>query len=845
MHYDIILVDGSSYLFRAYYALPPLSSPEGLPTGAMIGVLNMLHKLTQEYPDAKTVVVFDPKGPTTRHKTYPDYKANRREMPEELGQQIEPLFTFIKAMGLPLVIRDGIEADDVIASMVREYEPDYSVLISTGDKDLAQIVSPRVHLYNSMSKKLMDPQGVFDKFQVHVHQIVDYLALIGDSSDNIPGVPKVGPKTAVKWLQQYGSLDEIIAHKEAFPGKVGQYLRDSIDQCLLSRQLVTLQMDVPIPLLKELNTCPDTKRWHVLCQQWGFRQLASRFRHQTTGQQQKVDWVFEWPAGVSALYPHVEAVDGRTAVLGCAVFAQGQVKCFDWRHCKAIFPQERLSQEVIGWGLKSWICSTGRQDDFLDMGVFAYVVDSSQPIESLSMCALQYHIDSIHSDDVLGQGKQRKGWQDIEQKNYGQWLQSQMNALLILHSSLKKQVAEPCWQWLIDVEQPLISILAEMQETGIRVSEKSLAVLRQEVQIQTKRVIHDMNALIDEPINLNSPQQLRDILFNYFGYPVVEKTPSGVPSTSESALKEIVDGRPFVKHLLTYRSLAKLESTYLSGLPRHVRKDGRVHSQFNQCVTITGRLSSSDPNMQNIPIKTELGRRIRDAFVARDGDVIVAADYSQIELRLMAHFSEDPALVQAFHEGADIHAQTAAWLWGCDIDEVTSEQRRMSKAINFGLIYGMSAYGLAKQLQIDRTKAQQLIDRYFLSYPKVKEYMGHMRAVAKTTGEVGTLFNRKIQLNRATQQYGGMERLAINAPMQGSAAEIIKKAMVCCAQTNPSPEQIRLLLQVHDELVWEVEASQVQVAIKWMEKVMSQVVSLKVPLEVSIASGSSWQKAHG
>lgn len=849
MQYDLILVDGSSYLFRAFYALPALTSPDGGPTGALLGVLNMLNKLRQDHPETPMIIVFDPKGPTVRHEVYPEYKANRASMPDELALQIAPLHKMIKDWGLPLVIVPGVEADDIIATYTQKaLQKSDSVLISTGDKDMAQLVSKKVHLYNGMNQKTLDEDGVFEKFGVHVHQIVDYLALMGDASDNVPGVEKVGPKTAAKWLGLYGSVEGIIKHKHEIRGKVGEYLRASLDQLALSQKLVTLDDHVDVPDWSELALEPNPESWQQMCLKYGFKKLSQR----VSLHKQEPDLDYQWCEILTELqigdvfYPHVVIQDNQYSLVGCAFMRAEQIFCFDRRHAVGKLPNDAFNDGVLGVDLKAWLMATGRADNFSDLGVMLYVKDSSSPVSGLSDIATRCQLSCPDVSDVLGQGRQKKVWDDLSPDEYGPWLAKRVAVLKRAWDQANLDITPAEKSWNKDVEQPLISVLTTIQRSGIKMDNHKLAMLHKEISRKIGEVSERMENLVGESINFNSAQQMRELLFKKLGYPVVEKTPSGAPSTSESALRAIAHDRPFVHDLLTYRMLNKLETTYLAGLPRYQDSEsGRIHAQFHQCVTITGRLSSSDPNMQNIPIKTSYGHKIRECFVAPEGSALIAADYSQIELRLMAHFSGDEALVDAFNHDKDIHTQTASWLLGCPISEVTADQRRMSKAINFGLIYGISAFGLARQLDIGRSEAKDLIERYFSSYPGVKQYMDKMRKAAKSDGFVETLFGRRIQLARASDAYGGMERLAINAPMQGSSAELIKKAMVQISQRDVLGVHSKMILQVHDELVFECHQDHVSDLSDAVKDIMMGAAKLKVPLKVDVGVGHTWESAHG
>ncbi|MCU7842354.1 MAG: DNA polymerase I [Candidatus Thiodiazotropha sp. (ex Monitilora ramsayi)] len=893
-----ILVDGSSYLFRAYHALPDLSNSRGEPTGAIVGVLNMLRRLLNEYEPEHIAVIFDAPGGSFRNELYEAYKANRPPMPEDLRIQIAPLHEIIQAMGLPLVMVEGVEADDVIGTLARQAkEQGMDTLISTGDKDMAQLVNQHVSLVNTMSETFTDQAGVEEKFGVKPSQIIDYLALMGDSVDNIPGVPKCGPKTAAKWLQAYGDLDNLMAHADEIKGKIGENLRASLDFLPLSRELATIKLDVPldkgpadyrpsdpdIDVLREQYTRMESNRFLAT--------LESGVEPSAEAQPEPVETAYEsvldeelfnrWlerleQAPLFAFDTETTSLDYMSAELVGLSFAvePGEAAYVPLAHDYPGAP-DQLSRDWVLDRLKPLLQNANRkkvgQNLKYDMSVLArydielcgvafdtmlesYVLDSTatrHDMDSLAKTYLQQ--ETIHFEDIAGKGKKQLTFNQIDLEQAGPYAAEDADITLRLHQALWPRLeAEPSLSELFAaVEIPLVPVLSRIERNGVRIDCDKLKQQSDEMA----KTMHDLEQqayeIAGHSFNLGSPKQIGEIFFNELKLPVIAKTPKGAPSTAESVLVELAElGHELPSVILQHRGLSKLKSTYTDKLPEMVNPDtGRVHTSYHQAVAATGRLSSSDPNLQNIPIRSEEGRRIRQAFVPEPGWKMVAADYSQIELRIMAHLSGDEGLLRAFSAGEDIHRATAAEVFGESLDQVTSEQRRSAKAINFGLIYGMSAFGLARQLGIERGAAQEYVDLYFTRYPGVAEFMDRIREQAREAGYVETLFGRRLYLPdikaRNHQRRTAAERTAINAPMQGSAADIIKRAMLkvdgwICGEKPP----VRLLMQVHDELVLEVESGYVDQAIQHLRDAMQGAASLDVPLLVDVGVGDDWEAAH-
>lgn len=900
----LVLVDGSSFLYRAFHALPPLMNSRGEPTGAVLGVANMLRKLVAAYPDAHIGVVFDAPGRTFRDDLFDAYKSHRPPMPDDLRLQIEPLHAIIRALGLPLLIETGVEADDVIGTLaVQAAEQGYFVVISTGDKDMAQLVNGNIILENTMFDVRLDREGVLAKFGVPPERIIDYLALVGDSSDNIPGVPKVGPKTAAKWLQHYGSLDEIIAQADSISGKVGENLRASLEQIPLSRQLATIRCDLALPLTPEQLACaePDRVTLRERLKQMEFnnwlRQLDAADPAPTAPSR---------PLPTDALAPpevHYETVLTEadfnrwlSALKAAPLFAfDTETTSLDYSHAEVVglsFAIESgqaayvpLAHDYPGSPPqldRAWVLETLRplledphrakvgQNLKYDAHVLAnhgitlrgirhdtmlesYVLDSTASRHDMDLLAAHYlHQTTISYEEVAGKGAKQIPFAQVGLTEATRYAAEDADITLRLHQHLwPKLSAEAELKEVYEtLEIPLVPVLCRIERTGVLVDVFMLAEQSRELARRMMALEQEAHAVAGSPFNLGSPKQIQAILYDTLNLPVVKKTPTGQPSTDESVLAELAEIYDLPRLILEYRSVAKLRSTYTEKLPQQINpKTGRVHTSYHQAVAATGRLSSSDPNLQNIPVRTQEGRRIRQAFVAPQGHCIIAADYSQIELRIMAHFSGDPALLAAFADGSDVHRHTAAEVFDVALSEVTLEQRRSAKAINFGLIYGMSAFGLAKQLGIDRTLAQRYIDIYFQRYPGVKAFMEQSRETAREKGYVETLMGRRLYVpeinsrNGQRRQYA--ERTAINAPMQGTAADIIKAAMITVDRWIYSTGvPVKMVMQVHDELVFEVAEDFINQATTEIRTLMTDTARLRVPLLVDVGTGRNWDEAH-
>jgi DNA polymerase-1 len=902
LHGPVVLVDGSSYLFRAFYALPDLRSTSGHPTGAIRGVISMLRRLAKDYPTSPLAVVFDAPGKTFRDDMYEQYKANRSSMPDDLREQIAPLHEMIKAMGLPFVMVEGVEADDVIGTYAAQATASQKhTVISTGDKDMAQLVTPFVTLVNTMTETTMDAAGVVEKFGVNPEQIVDYLALMGDTVDNIPGVPKVGPKTAAKWLNEYGSLDELIAKAEEVKGKVGENLRDSLEQLPLSRALTQIKCDVDLPLhfADLVPTEPDVAVLGKFYREFEFKSWLEEVEpvggandavgaNEVVQEQVETDYdlildegqLSEWVQRLSeqelfAIDTETTSVNYMDAELVGFSFAvsPGRAAYLPVAHDYPGAP-DQISLETAITALRpvlenSAIAKVGQNLKY-DMSVLArYGVAIEGPIHDtmlqsyvLNSVATRHNMDAlagyyldrktIHFEDVAGKGAKQLTFNQVPLETAGDYAAEDADVTLQLHHCLYPQLqAEPSLSRVYsDIDMPLVRILSEVERGGTLVDGRMLKQHGAELADRLNELTQEVWALAGENFNLDSPKQLQVILYDKMGLPVLKKTPGGQPSTAEPVLVDLAQDYELPEKILAYRSLAKLKSTYADKLPLDInRETGRIHTSYHQAVTATGRLSSSDPNLQNIPIRNAEGRRIRQAFVAPPGNLVLAADYSQIELRIMAHLSGDAGLTQAFAENQDIHRATAAEVFGLAPDEVADEQRRSAKAINFGLIYGMSAFGLAKQLNISRGLAADYIDRYFDRYPGVLRYMEETKAVAAEQGFVETVFGRRLYLPeinaKAVPRRQAAERTAINAPMQGTAADIIKLAMMAVQQWLPnSGLDARMIMQVHDELVFEVAEADVADLDRGVIQRMSEAASLNVPLVVDTGVGENWDQAH-
>ncbi len=895
-----IMVDGSSYLYRAFHALPPLTSSKGQDTGAIYGVVNMLRKLLDTYHPQRVAVVFDAKGRTFRDDLYEAYKANRPSMPPELSSQIEPLLEIVRAMGLPLLQVPGVEADDVIGTLAKKATAaGWHTVISTGDKDLAQLVNPQVTLINTMNDTVLDEHTVVEKFGVRPDQIIDYLALVGDASDNIPGVPKVGPKTAARWLAKYGTLDNLIAHADEIKGKVGESLRASLDQLALSKQLATIHCDLDLDVDLDDMTIgqPDTaalRRWfeELEFRTW-LRQLDGAGKHddppqaddppalttdyQTILTRDELDvWLERLrSADLIAFDTETTSLDYMQAeVVGLSFAVEpGQAAYLPVAHDYPGAPDQLDRDEVfrrigplladpsvpkLGHHLKydrSVLANHGVALNGIvyDTMLESYVLDSTASRHDLdSLCRKYLGHTNIKFEDVAGKGAKQITFNQVPLETAAPYAAEDADMTLRLHQKLwPKLEAEPRLRELYEtLECPLIPVLGDIERTGVKVDVEMLKQQGRELAERMQEVEARAHALAGEPFNLGSPKQIQAILFDKQRLPVLAKTPKGAPSTAEPVLQELALDYPLPKLILEYRSLSKLKSTYTDKLPQQVNpRTGRVHTSYHQAVAATGRLSSSDPNLQNIPVRTAEGRRIRQAFIAEPGALVLAADYSQIELRIMAHLSGDEGLVQAFARGEDIHRATAAEVFGVAPEQVSSDQRRSAKAINFGLIYGMSAFGLAKQLGIDRGEAQKYVDLYFERYPGVKAYMESTRELAREQGYVETLFGRRLYLPdiraRNMQRRQAAERTAINAPMQGTAADIIKKAMLSVDEWIKTKAcDVKMVMQVHDELVFEVSETDVPAARQEICRRMENAAVLSVPLRVDAGVGANWDEAH-
>ncbi len=888
----LVLVDGSSYLFRAFHAIRQLSNSKGEPTNAIYGVINMIRKLMADYRPERMAVVFDAKGKTFRNELYPEYKAHRPPMPEELARQIEPIHRIIRAMGIPLLVVEGVEADDVIGTLCTQAsERGIDTLVSTGDKDMAQLVDEHVTLIDTMKDTLMTPETVEEKFGIPPRLIVDYLALVGDVSDNIPGVPKCGPKTAVKWLREYGSLDGVIAHADEIKGKIGENLRASLDLLPLSRQLATIKRDVPLEVGPEDLQLgePDVETLRQLFRTYEFKSWLAQLDDGETPKEAGGDYetilteeaLERWiealeGAGLFALDTETTSLDymqaeivglsfaiepGRAAYLPLAHRYEGAPEQLDRKatlerlrplleghHHKKVGQHIKYDMNVLA---NHGIALEGIAFDTM---LESYVLDSTASRHDMDSLALAYlDRETTSYEAIAGKGARQRRFDEIEIEKAAPYAAEDADVTLQLHRTLwpKLEAQERLKQVFLEIELPLVPVLSRMERTGVLVDAAMLEEQSRELARRMEEIEQRAFEVAGEPFNLGSPKQIQQLLFEKQGLPVRRKTPKGQPSTAESVLQELADeGFELPQLILEHRALAKLKSTYTDKLPTQIDpRTGRVHTSYHQAVAATGRLSSSDPNLQNIPIRSEEGRRIRQAFVAPPGHRIVAADYSQIELRIMAHLSGDEGLLQAFREGRDIHTATAAEIFAIDPEQVNADQRRSAKAINFGLIYGMSAFGLARQLGIGREEAQAYVDRYFERYPGVKAFMDAMRAQAHERGYVETLFGRRLHLpeieSRNAQRRQYAERAAINAPMQGTAADIIKRAMIATdAWLRESGAGARMIMQVHDELVFEVEEGALDDCRREIERLMSGAAELAVPLVVEIGVGSNWDEAH-
>ena len=923
----LILVDGSGYLYRAFHALPPLSNAKGEPTGAILGVLNMLNKMIKEESPDRIAVVFDAPGRTFRDDLFEQYKAHRPAMPDDLRSQIQPLYDTVAAMGLALLRVPGVEADDVIGTLAKQGAASgYQVLISTGDKDMAQLVGPNVGLINTMSNTRLDRAGVKAKFDVFPEQIVDYLALVGDSSDNIPGITGVGPKTAAKWLSQYQTLDELVARAADIGGKVGENLRNELAMLELSRKLATIDTMLTLEVTADelAGGVPDVARLRELYTRLELRTLlkslgtdeaaiaagtapavgaapaagavavaesagvpgaaaaaasspaAVRDYHKIVSQDALDAWLAKLAAAPLISFDtetnSLDYMQARIVGLSFAV-APGEAAYLPLGHDYAGAPQqldlektlaafkpllEDAARPKLGHHLKYdthvlanyGIALNGQRFDSM---LESYVLNSVATRHDMDSAAEKYlGVKTIHYEDVAGKGAKQITFNQVDVDRAAEYSAEDADVTLQLHLKLWPQIeALPALKAVYEtIEQPLVSVLYRMERKGVLVDRELLKIQSSELAAQMQKLQALAHAEAGGAFNVDSPKQLQEILFGKLGIPVTRKTPTGQPSTAEDVLEELAATYPLPKLILEYRGVAKLKSTYTDNLPRQIDPvTGRIHTSYHQAVAATGRLSSTDPNLQNIPIRTKEGRRIRQAFIAPPGRSLVAADYSQIELRIMAHLSGDASLLQAFAEDRDVHQATAAEVFATPLGDVTANQRRSAKAINFGLMYGMSAFGLARQLGISRGDAQKYMDVYFERYPGVKRYMEDTRRKARETGFVETVFGRRLYLpeiqsrNQALRQYA--ERSAINAPMQGTAADIIKRAMISVdGWLRSSGVSACLIMQVHDELVLEVADEAVESIVGELRAHMAQAAKLAVPLKVDVGIGHNWDEAH-
>ncbi|MGF6245488.1 DNA polymerase-1 [Paraburkholderia sp. GAS38] len=902
----LLLVDGSSYLYRAYHAMPDLRGPDGGPTGALYGIINMLRRMRKEVTAEYSACVFDAKGKTFRDDWYADYKANRPSMPEDLAQQIEPIHVAVRALGWPLLMIEGVEADDVIGTLsVAAEKLCMNVIVSTGDKDLAQLVTDRVTLINTMTNETLDRAGVLAKFGVPPERIVDYLSLIGDTVDNVPGVEKCGPKTAVKWLSQYETLDGIVEHAAEIKGAVGDNLRKALDFLPLARKLVTVDTACDltqhlVSIEESLSTRPEARdELRDVFARHGFKTWLREVeaaevvegpgagedvapvidgeRHYDTVQtwEQFDAWLAKINAAeLTAFDTETTALDPMLAQLvGISLSVEANSAAYiPVGHRGPDHPEQLPRDEVLA-KLKPWLESADHkkvgQHMKYDEQVLAnygiamngiehdtllqsYVLESHRTHDMDSLALRHLGIKTIKYEEVAGKGAGQIGFDEVALAQAAEYAAEDADITLRLHQALYPQVAadEGLQRVYRDIEVPTSRVLRKMERTGVLIDAEKLRLQSNEIATRLIELETDAYTLAGGEFNLGSPKQIGQIFFEKLQLPVVKKTPSGAPSTDEEVLQKLAEDYPLPKLLLEHRGLSKLKSTYTDKLPRMVNaQTGRVHTNYAQAVAVTGRLASNDPNLQNIPVRTAEGRRIREAFIAPPGHKLVSADYSQIELRIMAHISGDASLLRAFAQGEDIHRATAAEIFSVTPLEVSSDQRRVAKVINFGLIYGMSAFGLAANLGITRDAAKLYIDRYFARYPGVANYMDETRLSAKSKGYVETVFGRRLWLPEINGGNGprrqAAERAAINAPMQGTAADLIKMSMIAVQNwLEASNTGTRMIMQVHDELILEVPDSELSEVRKRLPELMCGVAALKVPLVAEVGAGANWEEAH-
>lgn len=888
----VILVDGSSYLYRAFHALPALTNSKGFPTGAVYGIVNMLKRLLADHKPDYLAVVFDAKGKTFRDDIYADYKANRQAMPPELALQIEPIHRIIKAMGLPIIMIEGVEADDVIGTLAKKAELDkLKVLVSTSDKDLAQLVNEHVTLINTMTNTVLNPANVKEKFGVPPESIVDYLTLVGDTSDNIPGVPQVGPKTAAKWLQQYGSLDSLIANADKISGKVGENFRQFLTHIPMTKSLVTIKTDVELPLdftalrLQEVDKKSLIDAFKEMEFKTWLAELLEETKHEKVEAHEDYTIIYDeetfktWLNDLSkadyfAFDTETTSLDYMQAKIVGVSFAitKGKAAYVPFGHDYEGAPKQLSKEWVlaqlkplledpnikkIGQNLKydlEVLANYGihLQGIAYDTMMESYVLDSVSNNHDMVSLALKYlGLRTISYEELAGKGVKQLTFNQIDVEKAGIYAAEDADITLKLHDALWPRIEKEAGLKRVfeEIEIPLVSVLATIERNGVLIDPKKLETQGKELQQRLHELTQEAFSIANHEFNINSPKQLQEVLFQKLKLPVLQKTPTGQASTADGVLQELALEFALPRIIIEYRSLSKLMTTYTNRLVEQINPETkRIHTSYNQTGAATGRLSSSEPNLQNIPIRTQEGRRIRQAFIAEKGHVLISADYSQIELRLMAHISQDDSLLNAFNNDLDIHKATASEVWGIPIDEVTSDMRRNAKAINFGLIYGMSAFGLTRQLGITRQAAQEYIDLYFARYPKVRAYMDNTRAQAKEKGYVETLWGRRLYLPdiNASQipRQKAAERTAINAPLQGSAADIIKLAMLRIDRWLKEEKiNAKMIMQVHDELVFEAAEADADKIIEGVRRLMAEVASLRVPLLVSVGKGDNWDAA--
>ena len=898
----LVLVDGSSYLYRAFHALPSLTNSKEFPTGAIHGVIAMLKSLYEEHKPDYFGVVFDPRGKTLRDEWYPQYKANRPPMPDDLREQVPPIFDIVRALGYPLVVVDAVEADDVIGTLARRAAADgIEVVISTGDKDMAQLVDEHIRLVNTMDNSVLDAAGVVEKFGVRPDQIIDYLTLMGDKVDNIPGVDKVGPKTAVKWLEKYDDLENVVAHAGEIPGKVGENLRNSIADLPLSKRLVTIididdvnDVDLDLALddlmprkwdherLRELFGELEFKNWLKQLEEVTGAEVAEpaaspdidyetildedRFSHwlgllrrseyfafdtETTSLDymaaEVVGLSFSVAPGSAAYVPVAHDYPGAPAQMDRAAVLERMRPLLEDPNKAKLGHHLKYDRNVL---LNHGIELNGIEFDTMLESYISNSVASRHDLDTLVMKHLGR--TTIHYEDVAGKGAKQIGFNQVALEQAAPYAAEDAEACLCLHRALMPglEATGSLLAVFREIEMPLVPVLSRIERRGVLIDAEMLAHQSDELEQRLNQLESAAHDCAGEVFNIGSPKQIQTILFEKQGLPIKAKTPKGQPSTAEAVLAALAEDYPLPQLILEHRGLSKLKSTYTDKLPLEISAaTGRVHTSYHQAVAATGRLSSSDPNLQNIPIRTAEGRRIRQAFIAPPGRVLVAADYSQIELRIMAHLSNDERLLEAFRTGADVHRATASEILGIALDAVSDEQRRAAKAVNFGLIYGMSAFGLGRQLGIDRGAAQEYVDLYFARYPGVLAFMDETKASAREQGFVETVYGRRLYLpeinarNAQRRQYA--ERTAINAPMQGTAADIIKRAMIAVdAWIESERVPATLIMQVHDELVLEVDENAVDMVTERICELMTGAADLTVPLVVDAGRGANWDEAH-